>query len=116
MKKLPVSYSFDYLITREAKDKSLYGMGFLEIKIRSCASTDYEDFCISFLKLDHGVRWLYLGMDVVFAVRWKDKDGYVKLTDARENYQLVWGGRNDRGDAADKEPLALIPINIFKEF
>jgi hypothetical protein len=45
-------------------------------------------------------------------VQWSDYCGYVRL-DSLLDFRVAVGGRTDRGDPDDIEPVALIPIMDF---
>jgi hypothetical protein len=111
LKKLPIRYSLDYC--------AFVGNNpdfFCELKNRSCSSREYQTYRISLLKWMTG-RWLQDTTNKPFYifVRCKDCDLFL---DTREiQYPaVVWGGRTDRGDPADMEPMVSIPINLFLEF
>ena len=50
------------------------------------------------------------GLKILFLVGWKDKTGVANLV---KQYPISIGGRTDRGDKADMEAVAEIPISEF---
>ena len=51
------------------------------------------------------------GLPILFLVSWVDAIGFADLT---KKYPITVGGRTDRGDKADVEAVAEIPIKDFK--
>ena len=47
-------------------------------------------------------------------VRWSDNCGYIRI-DTLLDFEISMGGRTDRGDKQDIEPVMLIPIHNFTE-
>ena len=47
----------------------------------------------------------------IYALQFDDKLAYCDML--RAKWPVVWGGRKDRGDWQDEEPMCLIPINEF---
>ena len=45
-------------------------------------------------------------------VQWQDRMGYIRL-DSLEETEIVMGGRMDRVDAQDVEPVVLFPVQDF---
>lgn len=105
--KLPRSYGLDYTLTRGGRVAA-----FVEIKCRTIPSWTYDTYMVSLAKvlkarsLGNGV-----GVPAILLVRWNDSVGYVDLRTV--DLQVEVGGRTDRGDAQDIEPVCMIPIKQF---
>lgn len=116
--KLPVKTRFDFFM----KGPSGEGIGFAEVKCRSCKKSDYATYMLSLDKFLHGKKFTtYLTrengrpMAAILFVRWRDEDGYYQIT-KDSTVQVDIGGRTDRGDTRDTEPVAHISIREFKKF
>ena len=106
--KLPIRYELDYLLLREGR-----GVAWLEIKSRTNARTAYPTYMISFGKIMAARRLSEASQLPSFLlVQWSDYCGYVRL-DSLLDFRTGVGGRTDRGDEQDIEPVALIPIVDF---
>ena len=105
--KLPRSYGLDYALTRGGRVTA-----FVEIKCRTIPSWTYDTYMISLAKV---LKAKSLGNNVevpaLLVVRWNDMVGYVDLRPVALDVQM--GGRTDRGDAQDIEPVCMIPIKDF---
>lgn len=110
VRKLKKLYPFDWAFIYEGEVT-----GFLEIKCRTNASADYADYMISADK----IRWacsMISAFDCrcILAVQWTDRLGAHNINPEQFNYVLEMGGRNDRGDDQDIEPVVKIPLKWFK--
>jgi len=108
--KLPIQYSLDYGCYR---DKEF--LGFVELKNRSVNKSTYPTYMISlskFLKAKELSR--STGKGTSLCVSWKDEKGYVRL-DTIAGYDINQGGRTDRNDWQDQEPIVFIDINNFRK-
>jgi hypothetical protein len=89
-------------------------LGFLEVKVRTCKSDTYPTYMIS---LDKLLELNRLSSDVpcgVFlAVQWEDRLGVTKAPIMPAG-GVVMGGRKDRGDEMDVEPVVHIPVSAFE--
>jgi len=93
-KKLPVSYGFDFLV-KNGRSSSVW-----EVKRRSKA---YDTWFVSLLKLLKAKQYESLGIEA-YALVEIDKVPYkVRLTETP--HHIGWGGRSDRNDSADQEPM-----------
>ena len=106
--KLPLSYKLDYAMYRE---NSL--MGFCEIKRRKYRRLDFETYIIS---LDKVIKANQLS-DItntksILLVSWLDGMGWINLN---EDFLCKRGGRNDRNDWQDVEPVCHFRISKFKD-
>ncbi len=106
--KMPRAYSLDYLLTRERK-----AVAFVEIKCRQVPSWQYDTLMISMAKILKG-RAITRETEVpsLLVVKWNDMVGYVHMSEIDMDIQV--GGRTDRGDAQDIEPVCMIPVEDFR--
>lgn len=88
----------------------------VEIKCRKATSTQYPSIMISLHKFEAAVwraevtklPFIFVPgfTDAILCYRYKSGD----------NIPIVWGGRTNRGmDNEDVEPVAMIPIELFKK-
>ena len=106
--KLPMKYELDYLLLREGT-----GVAWLEIKSRTNPRGAYPTYMISLGKVMAARRLSEASQFPSFLlVQWSDYCGYVRL-DSLLDFRVAVGGRTDRGDPDDIEPVALIPIMDF---
>jgi hypothetical protein len=113
-RKLPIKYGLDFALIR---DKRV--IGFAELKSRNGYSSDELDarggVFLSMDKLEHVARYTSLtGLPVFFVVELKDGIFACKFTD-KPKFTLAFGGRSDRDDWQDVEPIGLISLNQFKK-
>ena len=110
MRKQDKYNQFDYLIIKGKDVKA-----FVEIRTRTHIKGTYPTCFVSANKVQAAFSMrLATGLPSIFLVGWKDCIGWASLT---EIYKITMGGRTDRGDPADIEAVAEIPIekfNIFK--
>ena len=106
--KLPLSYKLDYAMYR---NNSL--MGFCEIKRRKYRRSDFETYIIS---LDKVIKANQLSnitnTKSILLVSWLDGMGWISLN---EDFSCKRGGRNDRNDWQDVEPVCHFKISKFKD-
>lgn len=107
--KMPESYRCDYAFTRNGRV-----VAFCEIKARSNPRDKYASYSIALGK------WMALAnlteftaLAVLLIVRWTDVIGVLKVEPLKDTW-IEWGGRADRGDPDDREPMIHIPIEAFK--
>ena len=104
--KLPISYELDYALTRNGTV-----MAWAEVKCRRVAREHYPTYMVSLRKVLAGLAMAErTNLPFLLLVQWTDALGWV--TPAARNIQL--GGRHDRGDSADVEPVIHVPIAEFK--
>lgn len=106
--KLPISYGWDY---------GLYGDGRLqavaEVKVRK---QKYGTFFVSLHKVMRGFDYMRAGLRAYLLVRWPDGIYGHRLMEPSVNaYHVDFGGRHDRGDNADQEPVVHIPLTQFRQ-
>lgn len=107
-KKLPRLHCADYLLVRGGKPA-----GWAEIKTRTHSFGTYSTYIISERK------WRALsalsrvsGVPFFLFVRFLDGTYYINGLDT--DYSVVVGGRNDRNDIKDIEPVAGIDLRHFR--
>lgn len=111
MLKLPIKYGLDFACVKDGKI-----IGFYEIK---CRNNRYPDYRISMDKVikAHQINAATM-LSSTLVVTWPTKDGKTEmistLLDTRVDRELIWAGREDRGDAQDMEPHVVIPLNHFE--
>lgn len=106
--KMPIQYGIDYCCYRNSTL-----VGFVELKNRTCTKDKYPTYIISlskYLKAKEFSR--SLGKPTNLCVRWTDQSGYVRL-DTIDDPSISQGGRYDRNDWQDVEPVLHIDINSF---
>lgn len=107
--KLPTRYEIDFALFKDNQIKY-----WVEVKCRNVMSTRYETAMISSAKMIRGIN-LYQSTGAPFMVlfRWVDAIGTIRI-DSLEGITVQWGGRYDRNDPQDAEPVCHIPIKLFK--
>ena len=107
--KMPKSYHLDYALTNE--DNSL--RGFVEIKCRRTKRYNYPTYLISLSKVLAAKRLTEsTNLCSFLVVKWLDDIAWVYFNDP---HTLGFGGRTDRNDSADQEPVAFYRISDFKQ-
>jgi|TARA_R110002020_G_scaffold38621_3_gene115864 hypothetical protein len=112
LRKLPIQYGIDCIALDPRNLKPKF---FTELKNRYCSKDTYPTYIISlskFLKAKELYRSLHL--ETFLCVKWKDASGYVSLSELPdEEVDISFGGRYDRNDWQDVEPLLNIHIGKF---
>ena len=106
--KLPALYPLDYSYT---KDGSV--VAFIEIKIRTNSFAAYPTYMIGLSKIT-SARNIHIttGLPVLLAVKWGcGTVGFIDVNAPFEN--LTMGGRTDRNDEADIEPVVHWNMEAF---
>lgn len=115
--KLPIKLYADYAMVKHDKEIDrdvVYGL--VEIKIRNMTFGQHPTFMISKGKIDRIVNdWNLDRFMFVLCVRYIDTDASYRW-DPNDLHQVVIGGRTDRGDWQDTEPVYLIDHKLFKRF
>lgn len=105
--KLPRHYVMDYAAVRNDKVVS-----FVEIKCRTNAMEHYPTYMVAAHKpLKANELYMTFRLPSFLVVQWTDALGYVDFQKA--GYDLRIGGRKDRNDPADQEPVLHIPVERF---
>jgi len=107
--KLPRKYAVDYALLRHGKL-----VAWAEFKSRSFEQSTYGTYMISLMKLREGAALSRLtGKPFYLVVEWTDVVGWCQIPLTLENYFIGIGGRFDRNDPEDLEPVVHIPITDF---
>lgn len=104
--KLPIESHADYIMVRSRVAKAV-----VEIKCRTNKRLAYDTYMISQHKYAGLASWEQYGLTPILLVSWTDSTGYVKIPCP---HAISIGGRTDRGDAQDIEPVVHIDISRFK--
>ena len=108
--KNPELHKIDFSLAIE-KDDSI--MGFVEAKCRNCNHDKYRTFFISLAKYIHACELTkFTGIPTFILVEWMDQTKYVKVPCMTADIRM--GGRIDRGNPDDHEPMIHIPITEFR--
>tara|TARA_A100000172_G_scaffold69562_1_gene49661 strand:+ start:942 stop:1388 length:447 start_codon:yes stop_codon:yes gene_type:complete len=107
MSKMKDKSAFDYAAIRSNEV-----MAFIEMKTRKTEMNKYPSYLISFTKV-WKAKQLYqaLHLPVFLLVKWADKIAFTALHNCKPKVQI--GGRKDRQDPSDIEPVAMIPLEDF---
>lgn len=108
--KLPKFYKCDWALKRGKKVGAL-----LEIKCRKNASDKYPTIILS------ADKWTYLrqmdeslGVPAFFVAKFTDGIRFIRPAKA-QGFTVEMGGRHDRGDWQDVEPVVHIPVSSMTE-
>jgi hypothetical protein len=104
--KLPMHYKLDYMASKHDQL-----VAWLEVKRRHCNRDTYETIYLSLIKVmaAHSLHSI-TGKRCFFIVQFNDCLAYADILGERT---VSFGGRTDRGDWQDEEPLVLIPKSDF---
>jgi len=106
--KLPIRYGLDFSAVRDGRVVS-----FVETKVRTNPVGQYQTYMISSGKLIHAdALTRATGLKCFLAVKWTDAWGYTELKMTPDSVISI-GGRSDRGDGQDIEPVCLISLSRF---
>jgi hypothetical protein len=93
-------------------------VAFVEVKVRACRSDEYETYMLSMDKLIAlralAQQWAVGGPLVLLAVQWTDRLGVYTVDPGLLLSAPMMGGRWDRGDGMDVEPVVHIPVSAFE--
>jgi len=108
-RKLPMHYKLDFALMRNGIVKA-----FLEMKVRNYAKGDFATYMVSMAKVLAAREYsAFANVPSLLAVRWNDVSGFIALNNMKD-FEIGFGGRGDRGDSQDMEPVVFIPINNFE--
>tara|TARA_R110000824_G_C14735265_1_gene626797 strand:- start:74 stop:502 length:429 start_codon:yes stop_codon:yes gene_type:complete len=93
--KLPQSYGFDFIVHYGTKSPEVW-----EVKRRK---KRYDTWFVSLLKLLKAQHYEALGIKAYALVEIEGRVYTLRLTETP--YFIGWGGRSDRNDSADQEPM-----------
>lgn len=107
----PPRYPVDVAFTNGDEIK-----GFGEIKTRSVDMQTYPTYMISIAKIvDMRALSDSCGVPCLLIVKWKDCAGYLDVSKVSPS-KISIGGRVDRNDKQDVEPVAHYELSLFKIF
>jgi len=106
--KLPIKHQLDYLLQRRNR-----GVAWVEIKVRKNPAAQYPTYMISLTKI-MAARSLSEAsrLPSFLVVQWSDSVAYIRM-DSLLDFEISIGGRRDRNDDQDIEPVVLIPVRNF---
>ena len=108
--KLPKSYRIDFAMCDGEEITS-----WIEVKCRKNKFRQYPTLAISITKLMAGLAFEQkTGLPFFLVVHWPDFLGYIRIQ-SLSDFKILKGGRTDRNDNADIEPMVHIPIEMFKK-
>lgn len=106
--KLPITYNVDYGLFKDSKLRA-----WVEVKCRSCGIDQYDTYFISAKKILNGVFLSQnTGSPFILAVQWTDALGYINIK-SDTKFDIRIGGRRDRNDWQDVEPMAHFSTRDF---
>ena len=109
MRKLPRFYTADYIILSNDNPRA-----FCEIKNRTYPSSKFSSYRISLNKyIALRVLSIETGLSSLIVVRFSDGHIYYHIVDTENKIPITYGGRTDRNDWQDVEPLAVIEVQSF---
>jgi hypothetical protein len=117
LKKLPRSYYVDYMAfdfsAKAENPPPNNGCAWIEVKCRSHDMGTYDTFFISALKWSHGTALARnTGLPFIIVVGFTNCVAWYQY-DPKAKLAYAWGGRQDRADSADEEPMVHIPVSGF---
>lgn len=113
IKKVPKSYMFDWMLYRDKK-----AFACAEYKRRWVGFNDYPFIILSAAKFWKGISFgQMLERGFYFFVEFDDglygAPFRLKPESISTYFNIGWGGRTDRDDAEDSEPVVHVPISKF---
>ena len=107
-KKLPRLYHLDFVLLDRKKEIR----AFAEVKTRSNTQHLYTEYMIGLSKVLQAKKLSEVtGYASLLIVQWSDATGWINLL---EYQRIGWGGRTDRDDFQDLEPMAFFTASAFK--
>ena len=104
LSKMPMSYHLDFLAMRDGKVVAA-----IETKRRSVRRESYRSIMVSVSKLFAARRFKEtMGVDTIFIIHYNDCIAWISLNEKPDAFGF--GGRDDRNDPADQEPVAFFDI------
>ena len=107
-------YPADFILRKKGNE---YACAMAEYKRRKNVMGLYPEYAISMRKITNNVSMTKTaGLLFFLIVEWNDKFGYLLFNGKAPDpeFKIKIGGRNDRGDDADVEPMAMFSISKFK--
>lgn len=109
LQKLKMSMGLDFAIVKKSKI-----VGFAELKCRKVTKNQYPTYLIGLSKIIYAKNINQsCQKPVILFVKWADCAGWVRLDDPELKFDLAMGGRKDRNDWQDIEPICFIPVSEF---
>ena len=110
LRKLSMKYFIDFIAFRNKK-----AVAVVEVKKRNNNHDTYPTLILSLAKYNRGAEFYRVnGLKFIFAVQFTDGCFFYTHNDAAR-FAIALGGRTDRKDAEDIEPVIHIPINRMKK-
>lgn len=110
--KLPMSCAIDYVMTDAT---SGHVRAWVEVKVRSARKSAFSTFFISLKKILAGLALAgSTGKPFFLAVRWSDAGTHILKVASLDGVMIGAGGRADREDAYDIEPMCHFPVSDFQ--
>ena len=107
--KLPISYYVDWMLIKNNKS-----VAFAELKTRKNLRQQYPTLLLSLAKWIHGNDLSKAtSLPFLIIVKWTDGLFWIDSKNAKVNFGI--GGRTDRNDSQDIEPVVFIDVNNFKK-
>jgi hypothetical protein len=113
-----VSYGLDcYGVSKTPDEDGFHSIKwYAEIKCRDHTEATFKTLFISALKFERGYGLsMSTGVPFYIVVRFANGKIFCHTYSHEKEYRVTLGGRTDRGDAADMEPVVHIPISEFHE-
>lgn len=108
--KLPRGYRIDFAMCDGEEITS-----WIEVECIENPFKQYPTLAIGITKLMAGLAFEQkTGLPFFLVVHWPDFLGYIRIKSLSE-FKILKGGRTDRNDSADVEPMVHIPIQMFKK-
>jgi hypothetical protein len=108
--KLPKGYRIDFAMCDGEEITS-----WVEVECRKNPFNQYPTLAIIITKLMAGLAFENkTGLPFFLVVHWPDFLGYIRIKSLSE-FKILKGGKTDRNDNADVEPMVHIPIQMFKK-
>jgi hypothetical protein len=104
--KTPAAYSFDFVMMRKGR-----AVGMCEIKDRS---KHYDTLMLSLHKWVDALRYAQV-LDFPFLIIARTPEGIFWVNVMEIEVDTGVGGRNDRGDEQDMEPVVYLPYSKMKK-
>jgi hypothetical protein len=113
LRKMPDQYYVDFMAFNTAGEP----IGVMEMKRRNNPVDQYTTLDLGLKKWNHGSRFFHENaLPFSFVVRFNDGVYFYKYQpDDNKNFLIKWGGRKDRGDRQDEEPMVKIPRRRLKK-
>ena len=105
-RKLPKAYQIDYGVYQKRSNKLIR---VVEIKARDVNLKTYPTLILSAHKMHSLIDWYVRGVDAQLLYKLNDGLFSLEITTDMYQYNITSGGRTDRGDWQDVEPVYHIP-------